>query len=72
MPGKSILSGLIFTTFYRERIIFLGKDADDERSNQIIAVDAAPDSKIQVLFICISILPGEGRVTPGMAIYDTM
>jgi len=48
----------IYNRLYRERIIFLGKDVDDEIANQIIAVMLYLIRKIQVrTFICTSILP---------------
>jgi len=68
MPGEQYTQWIdIYNRLYRERIIFLGKDVDDEIANQIIAVMLYLIRKIQVrTFICTSI-PG-GMVTSGMAI----
>lgn len=62
----------IFNRLYRERIIYVGQDLDDEQANQIIAVllylendDAKSD--VQFYFNC----PG-GSVSAGLAVYDCM
>ncbi|AOY81407.2 ATP-dependent Clp protease proteolytic subunit [Moorena producens JHB] len=73
MPGSQYTEWIdIYNRLYRERIIFLGKEVDDEITNQIIAVmlylDSEDNSKDIILYINS---PG-GSVTAGMAIYDTM
>jgi len=62
----------IFNRLYRERIIYVGQDLDDETANQIIAVllylendDAA--ANVSMYFNC----PG-GTVPAGLAVYDCM
>jgi ATP-dependent Clp endopeptidase proteolytic subunit ClpP len=62
----------IYNRLYRERIIFLGQQIDDELANQIIAVmlfsDSEDNTKPQYIYINS---PG-GSVTAGLALHDTM
>ena len=62
----------IYNRLYRERIIFLGSEIDDELANQIIGVmlylDSEDSSKPIYLYINC---PG-GSVISGLAIYDAM
>jgi ATP-dependent Clp endopeptidase proteolytic subunit ClpP len=62
----------IYNRLYRERIMFLGQEIDDEVINQIIAVmlfsDSEDSQKPQYLYINS---PG-GSVIAGLALYDTM
>jgi len=62
----------IYNRLYRERIIFLGQEIDDELANQIIGVllylDSEDTSKPIYLYINC---PG-GSVIAGLAIYDCM
>uniref|UniRef100_A0A7S2CF89 ATP-dependent Clp protease proteolytic subunit n=1 Tax=Florenciella parvula TaxID=236787 RepID=A0A7S2CF89_9STRA len=62
----------IYNRLYRERIIFLGQEIDDEIANQIIGVmlylDSEDSSKPIYLYINC---PG-GSVIAGMALFDTM
>jgi ATP-dependent Clp endopeptidase proteolytic subunit ClpP len=62
----------IYNRLYRERIIFLGSEIDDELANQIIGVllylDEEDSSKPIYLYINC---PG-GSVISGLAIYDAM
>ncbi|HEY9847209.1 MAG TPA: ATP-dependent Clp protease proteolytic subunit [Candidatus Caenarcaniphilales bacterium] len=62
----------IYNRLYRERIIFLGKEVDDEISNQIVAVMLYLDSEDPGKDIVLYINSPGGSVTAGMAIYDTM
>ena len=62
----------IFNRLYRERIIYVGQDLDDEQANQIIAVmlyleNDDRDALVQMYFNS----PG-GTVSAGLAIYDCM
>lgn len=73
LPGSQYTQWIsIYNRLYQERIIFLGKEVDDEIANEIVAVmlylDSEDSSKDIVLYINS---PG-GSVTAGMAIYDTM
>ncbi len=73
MPGDTYTQWIdIYNRLYRERIIFIGRDVDDELANQVIAVmlylaSEDPDKDIMVYINS----PG-GVVSSGMAIYDTM
>jgi ATP-dependent Clp protease protease subunit len=73
MPGESYTQWIdIYNRLYRERIIFLGKDIDDEIANQIIAVMLYLDSEDSGKDIILYINSPGGMVTSGLAIYDTM
>src|ERR687894_2412603 len=73
MPGEPYTQWIdIYNRLYRERIIFLGKDVDDEIANQIIAVMLYLDSEDNSKDIFLYINSPGGSVTAGMAIYDTM
>ncbi|CAA9553671.1 ATP-dependent Clp protease proteolytic subunit [uncultured Synechococcales cyanobacterium] len=73
MPGEPYTQWIdIYNRLYRERIIFLGKDVDDEISNQIVAVMLYLDSEDPGKDIVLYINSPGGSVTAGMAIYDTM
>ncbi|NRB07153.1 MAG: ATP-dependent Clp protease proteolytic subunit [Richelia sp.] len=73
MPGEQYIQWIdIYNRLYRERIIFLGRDVDDEIANQIIAVMLYLDSEDPGKDIYLYINSPGGMVTSGMAIYDTM
>mmetsp|Transcript_16204 Transcript_16204/g.61768 ORF Transcript_16204/g.61768 Transcript_16204/m.61768 type:complete len:253 (-) Transcript_16204:1531-2289(-) len=73
VPGAGSADWIdIYNRLYRERIIFVGQELDEEFANQIIGVLLYLDSEdsdkpIYMYFNC----PG-GSVVAGMAIYDTM
>nr|ARD01940.1 clp protease proteolytic subunit [Debregeasia saeneb] len=71
-PGDEDASWVDVNRLYRERLLFLGQEVDDEISNQLIGLmiylsieDDTPD-----LYLFIN-SPG-GWVIPGLGIYDTM
>eukprot|EP00593_Proboscia_inermis_P002828 CAMPEP_0171297886 /NCGR_PEP_ID=MMETSP0816-20121228/6632_1 /TAXON_ID=420281 /ORGANISM="Proboscia inermis, Strain CCAP1064/1" /LENGTH=262 /DNA_ID=CAMNT_0011772501 /DNA_START=22 /DNA_END=810 /DNA_ORIENTATION=- len=73
VPGSSGADWVdIYNRLYRERIIFLGQEIDDELANQIIGVmlylDSEDTSKPIYLYINC---PG-GSVISGLAIFDCM
>jgi len=73
VPGANTADWVeIYNRLYRERIIFLGQEIDDEICNQIIAVmlfsDAEEPEKPLYLYINS---PG-GSVIAGLALYDTV
>jgi len=73
VPGSQSADWVdIYNRLYRERIIFLGSEIDDELANQIIGVmlylDSEDSSKPIYLYINC---PG-GSVISGLAIYDAM
>jgi ATP-dependent Clp protease, protease subunit len=73
MPGDSYTQWIdIYNRLYRERIIFLGKEVDDEIANQIVAVMLYLDSEDPTKDIRLYINSPGGSVTAGMAIFDTM
>lgn len=73
LPGEQYTQWIdIYNRLYRERIIFLGRDIDDELANQIIAVMLYLDSDDPGKDIYLYINSPGGMVTSGMAIYDTM
>lgn len=73
VPGSASADWVdIYNRLYRERIIFLGQEIDDELANQIIGVllylDSEDNSKPIYLYINC---PG-GSVIAGLAIFDCM
>ncbi len=73
MPGDAYTQWIdIYNRLYRERIIFLGKEVDDEIANQIVAVMLYLDSEDPTKDIRLYINSPGGSVTAGMAIFDTM
>jgi ATP-dependent Clp endopeptidase proteolytic subunit ClpP len=62
----------IYNRLYRERIIFLGSEIDDELANQIIGVMLYLDEEDSSKPIYLYINSPGGSVSAGMAIYDTM
>lgn len=73
MPGDTYTQWIdIYNRLYRERIIFIGREIDDELANEVIAIMlylASEDADKDIMIYINS--PG-GMVTAGMAIYDTM
>ncbi|CAJ1943482.1 unnamed protein product [Sphenostylis stenocarpa] len=72
-PGEGTWQWVdLWNALYRERIIFIGQEIDEEFSNQILAtmlyLDSIENSKKLYMYING---PG-GDLTPSMAIYDTM
>lgn len=62
----------IYNRLYRERIIFLGQEIDDEIANQIIAVMLYLESEDNSKPIYLYINSPGGSVVAGMAIYGTL
>jgi ATP-dependent Clp protease protease subunit len=72
-PGEPYPHGIdIHNRLYRERIIFLNKEVDDEIANHIVALMLYLDSEEPGKDIQLYINSPGGSVTAGMAIYDTM
>jgi hypothetical protein len=61
----------IYNRLYRERIIFLGQEIDDEIANQIIAVMLYLESEDNTKPIYLYINSPGGSVIAGMAMYGT-
>ena len=73
MPGAPSADWIdIYNRLYRERIIFLGSEIDDELANQIIGVMLYLDSESSSKPIYLYINCPGGSVIAGLAIYDTM
>jgi len=62
----------IYNRLYRERIIFLGQDINDEIANQIIGVMLYLDSESSEKPIYLYINSPGGSVIAGLALFDTM
>jgi ATP-dependent Clp protease proteolytic subunit ClpP (EC 3.4.21.92) len=73
LPGEPYTQWIdIYNRLYRERIIFLGQEIDDEIANQIVAVMLYLDSEDPGKDIYLYINSPGGAVHAGLAIYDTM
>mmetsp|Transcript_49895 Transcript_49895/g.116841 ORF Transcript_49895/g.116841 Transcript_49895/m.116841 type:complete len:250 (+) Transcript_49895:3-752(+) len=72
-PGSSSGDWVdIYNRLYRERILFLGQQIDDELANSIIGVMLYLDSEDPSKPIYMYINSPGGSVTAGMAMFDTM
>jgi ATP-dependent Clp protease protease subunit len=73
MPGEAVTQWVdLYNRLYRDRILFLGSDLDDELANQLVGIMVylnAEDSS-QDLFLYIN-SPG-GAISSGFAVFDTM
>nr|YP_010385728.1 ATP-dependent Clp protease proteolytic subunit 1 [Rhodiola dumulosa]YP_010385816.1 ATP-dependent Clp protease proteolytic subunit 1 [Rhodiola subopposita]UPN63622.1 ATP-dependent Clp protease proteolytic subunit 1 [Rhodiola himalensis]UPN63710.1 ATP-dependent Clp protease proteolytic subunit 1 [Rhodiola quadrifida]UPN63534.1 ATP-dependent Clp protease proteolytic subunit 1 [Rhodiola dumulosa]UPN63798.1 ATP-dependent Clp protease proteolytic subunit 1 [Rhodiola subopposita] len=72
-PGEEDASWVdIYNRLYRERLLFLGQEVDNELSNQLIGlmVYLTIEDRNRELYVFIN-SPG-GWVIPGIAVYDTM
>ncbi|KAJ1451186.1 Clp protease-domain-containing protein [Pelagophyceae sp. CCMP2097] len=73
VPGAQSADWIdIYNRLYRERIIFLGSEINDELANQIIGVMLYLDSEDSTKPIYLYINCPGGSVISGLAIYDTM
>mmetsp|Transcript_12299 Transcript_12299/g.33205 ORF Transcript_12299/g.33205 Transcript_12299/m.33205 type:complete len:265 (-) Transcript_12299:173-967(-) len=73
VPGSAQAEWVdIYNRLYRERIIFLGQEIDDEIANQIIAVLLYLESEDNSKPIYMYINSPGGSVIAGLAMYDTM
>ena len=62
----------LYNRLYRERIIFLGQQIDDEITNQVIGVMLFLDSEDNTKPMSLYINSPGGSVTSGFAMFDTM
>nr|YP_011026373.1 Clp protease proteolytic subunit [Dudleya farinosa]WQN00368.1 Clp protease proteolytic subunit [Dudleya farinosa] len=71
-PGEEDASWVDINRLYRERLLFLGQEVDNELSNQLIGlmVYLTIEDHNKELYVFIN-SPG-GWVIPGIAVYDTM
>jgi ATP-dependent Clp endopeptidase proteolytic subunit ClpP len=73
VPGSQSADWVdIYNRLYRERIIFLGSEIDDELANQIIGVMLYLDSEDSTKPIYLYINSPGGSVISGLAIFDCM
>jgi len=73
VPGSQSADWVdIYNRLYRERIVFLGSEIDDELANQIIGVMLYLDSEDNTKPIYLYINSPGGSVISGLAIYDAM
>ena len=73
LPGEQYTQWVnIYTRLARDRIIFLGKEVNDQIANEIIAIMLYLDSEDPGKDIFLYINSPGGVVTSGLAIYDTM
>ena len=62
----------LYNRLYRERILFLGQQIDDQIANQMIGVMLYLDSEDDKKAISMYINCPGGSVTSGFAMFDTM
>jgi len=73
VPGSNSADWVdIYNRLYRERIIFLGQEIDDELANQIIGVMLYLDQEDNTKPIYLYINCPGGSVISGLALYDCM
>jgi len=73
LPGEPYSRWIdIYTRLFRERILFLGREIDDEIANRIVAYMLYLDSEDSTKDIVLYINSPGGYIHAGMAIYDTM
>jgi len=72
-PGSPVADWVdLYNRLYRERILFLGQQIDDEIANQVIGVMLYLDSEDNSKTISMYINSPGGSVTSGFAMFDTM
>nr|YP_010290799.1 clp protease proteolytic subunit [Eriocaulon cinereum]YP_010473702.1 clp protease proteolytic subunit [Eriocaulon sp. LE23]ULQ65531.1 clp protease proteolytic subunit [Eriocaulon cinereum]UVH67405.1 clp protease proteolytic subunit [Eriocaulon cinereum]UVH67490.1 clp protease proteolytic subunit [Eriocaulon sp. LE23] len=71
-PGEEDAAWVDINRLYRERLLFLGQEVDNEISNQLVGlmVYLSLEDETKDLYLFIN-SPG-GWVIPGLAVYDTM
>mmetsp|Transcript_21869 Transcript_21869/g.54516 ORF Transcript_21869/g.54516 Transcript_21869/m.54516 type:complete len:240 (+) Transcript_21869:22-741(+) len=73
LPGSSVGDWVgIYDRLYRERIIFLGEQIDDEIVNQIVAVMLFSDSEDPQKPMYLYLNSPGGSIVSGLTLYDTM
>jgi ATP-dependent Clp protease protease subunit len=72
-PGENTWQWVdLWNALYRERIIFLGQDIDEEYSNQVLGTLLYLDSIENSKKIWLFINSAGGDITPSLALYDTI
>jgi ATP-dependent Clp protease protease subunit len=73
MPGDDSAQWVdLYNRLYRERILFLCQNLDDELANQLIGIMLYLNSENKSKNICIYINSPGGSVTCGVGVYDAM
>jgi len=73
LPGSPVADWVdLYNRLYRERILFLGQQIDDQIANQLIGVMLYLDSEDNSKPISLYINSPGGSVTSGFAMFDTM
>jgi ATP-dependent Clp protease protease subunit len=73
LPGDSSAQWVdLYNRLYRDRVLFLGSDLDDELSNQLVGIMTylSIEDRERELFLYINSLGG--TVTGGVAVFDVM
>jgi ATP-dependent Clp protease protease subunit len=73
LPGEPSPQWIdLYNRLYRERVLFLGSDLDDELANQLVGIMLylSAEDETKRLYVYIN-SPG-GSVTCGIAVYDAM
>lgn len=72
-PGAMVADWVnLYNRMYRERILFLGKQIDDELANEMIGIMLYLDSEDNSKQISMYINSPGGSVTAGFGMFDTM
>lgn len=73
VPGAANAEWIdIYSRLYQERILFLGREIDDQLANQVISILLYLDSEDSTKPIYLYINSAGGSVVSGLAIYDTI
>ena len=73
LPGAQVADWVdLYNRLYRERIIFLGQEINDELANQVVGVMLYLDSEDNTKPVFTYINSPGGSVTAGFAMFDTM
>eukprot|EP00920_Eleutheroschizon_duboscqi_P021080 GHVT01049652.1.p1 GENE.GHVT01049652.1~~GHVT01049652.1.p1 ORF type:complete len:322 (+),score=55.18 GHVT01049652.1:283-1248(+) len=73
LPGSPAADWIdIYNRLYRERIVFIGQEIDEDFANQIVAVLLFLDSEDSTTPIHLYINSPGGSVVAGLALYDTI
>jgi ATP-dependent Clp protease protease subunit len=73
LPGDSTAQWIdLYNRLYRERVLFLCQDLDDELANQLIGIMLYLNAEEKSKGIYLYINSPGGSVTSGIALYDTM
>jgi ATP-dependent Clp protease protease subunit len=73
LPGEPTPQWIdLYNRLYRERVLFLGSDLDDELANQLVGIMIYLSSEDQTKRIFLYINSPGGSVTCGISVYDAM